>query len=250
MKAADVQIGRHYDTQDGIIFIVDVVRLLDRGPGPMVRWLIEGLASGSHPEPYETLLGELAPKMSGPIPPPTFGGADYHRPSMVVSGGQTGCDQIALLAAMEHGLRIGGFAPAGFESEDGEIPMPIRGAMVEVAGDYAARTRLNAALGDGTIIFLNSSIRSASGGSRLTAECCLEIGRPCLAVPLPIPKVLSPASHIAPAILSWAEANIRAWLAQHRPRTLNVAGPRASKGGKAFGEAVAAILGEVFKRRH
>ena len=39
----------------------------------------------------------------------------------IVSGGQTGVDQAALLAAMDLGLDWGGWAPKGWRAENGKI---------------------------------------------------------------------------------------------------------------------------------
>src|SRR5580765_5819403 len=40
----------------------------------------------------------------------------------IISGGQTGVDRAALDAAMQLGIRCGGFCPKGRKSEDGIIP--------------------------------------------------------------------------------------------------------------------------------
>jgi hypothetical protein len=77
-----------------------------------------------------------------------------------------------------------------------------------------------------------SIARSLSGGSLATREFAVAMGKPCL--------------H-----LSGQEGDVRAaerlerFIAEHRIRVLNVAGPRASQ-EPAIGGFVRAILGRVF----
>lgn len=40
----------------------------------------------------------------------------------IISGGQTGIDQIALELAREYGISTGGWMPPGFVTEDGDKP--------------------------------------------------------------------------------------------------------------------------------
>ena len=42
-----------------------------------------------------------------------------HRPTQIISGGQTGADQGALRAALDLGISTGGVAPKGYKTETG-----------------------------------------------------------------------------------------------------------------------------------
>jgi Circularly permutated YpsA SLOG family len=79
---------------------------------------------------------------------------------------------------------------------------------------------------DATLIVSHGPL---SGGSALTAECAAALGRPCLHLDLS-------ARDRAPPVDA-----LRAWLRGHRPRVLNVAGPRAS-GAPALYGATRALL--------
>jgi hypothetical protein len=133
----------------------------------------------------------------------------------IVSGGQTGADRAGLEAAITLGLRHGGWCPRGRRAEDGEIPA--RYSLVEVPSDtYDERTRLNVRDSDGTVVFTRGPL---AGGSRLTAEEALRIGKPCL---------LLDSDRIAPGGGD-AVRELLEWIDQYRIRVLNVAGPRESQ---------------------
>jgi hypothetical protein len=77
--------------------------------------------------------------------------------------------------------------------------------------DYAERTEWNVRDSDGTVIF--SIAEELTGGSLATAHFTRVHGKPCLHLSR---KTKNPA------------AKLRAFIAQHRIKVLNVAGPRAS----------------------
>ncbi|MBU2573050.1 MAG: putative molybdenum carrier protein [Elusimicrobia bacterium] len=131
----------------------------------------------------------------------------------IVSGGQTGVDRAALDAAMRLGLERGGFVPKGRLAEDGRIPdnYPVE----ECAGeDYPARTRRNALESDATLIF---NIGELAGGTLYTAEVCRLHGKPFFLAQLEKSRPRDAAKQALE------------FLRTHRPRVLNVAGPRESK---------------------
>lgn len=99
----------------------------------------------------------------------------------VISGGQTGVDQIALEVAMDLGLETGGWMPKGFLTEDGHRPemRELYGMEESNSSDYPTRTELNVCEGDITII-LN---RAMGPGSRLTQRLCRKHKKPCLVNP-------------------------------------------------------------------
>lgn len=131
----------------------------------------------------------------------------------IVSGGQTGVDRAALDAAIRLGIPHGGWVPKGRLAEDG--PLPTTYSLRETrTADYAERTERNVCDADGTLLVTRGR---PSGGSDYTREMALKHGRPFLHVDL----------NRVPAFQ--AAVTINRWLDENQIRTLNVAGPRASK---------------------
>lgn len=138
----------------------------------------------------------------------------------VISGGQAGCDQMALKIACELGIKMGGVAPKGWRTEDGPAPwLRDLGLTQSASADYSVRTKENVRNADATLILGHHST-----GSVETMECALELKKPWRWVK---PSQTTPESLIY----------IVKWLQQIDVRTLNVAGNRESvlkeKGGKA-----------------
>lgn len=129
----------------------------------------------------------------------------------IIAGGQTEADQAGLAVARRLGIPIGGFMPEGWLSEAGSRP-DIGTAYCLKETAYSERTRQNVLASDGTEVFGDDR----SPGSMLTARLGRRHGKPCLMVPL----VSNPAE---------AADALRAWIAEHCVRTLNVAGNRASE---------------------
>jgi len=135
----------------------------------------------------------------------------------VISGGQTGVDRVALDVALERGIEVGGWCPAGRRAEDGEIPdrYPLRETP---ASDYEQRTEWNVWEADGTLIL---TVGPPGGGTAYTVRIAEAVGRPCRVVDL---AELTTAEEISEA----ADA-VHRWLEEKGIVTLNVAGPRASR---------------------
>jgi len=131
----------------------------------------------------------------------------------IVSGGQTGADRGALDAAIEAGVAYGGWVPKGRLDENGEIPVSYENLLETDEEDFAVRTALNVRDSDATLILSHGAL---FGGSALTAEVARKTGKPCLHADL-FGKTEAEAIQ-----------QIREWLQEVRPATLNVAGPRAS----------------------
>ncbi len=130
----------------------------------------------------------------------------------VVSGGQTGVDRAALDAAIHAGIGCGGWCPRGRRAEDGVIPE--RYPLKQTSGPgYVERTRRNVEDSDGTLILASGE---PAGGTLATLCHARRIGKPAL--------VVDPAEPAGKARLD----GIMEWLADHRIRVLNVAGPRES----------------------
>lgn len=130
----------------------------------------------------------------------------------IISGGQAGVDRAALDVAIELGIPHGGWVPAGRLAEDG--PILERYQVWElVGGGYDDRTESNIREADATLIVSEGPL---TGGSALTKRLARKQGKPLLHVDLAI------------CTCEQAAAEVRRWLAEHRPAVLNVAGPRES----------------------
>lgn len=128
----------------------------------------------------------------------------------LLSGGQTGVDRGALDAALRLGLSCGGWCPKGRRAEDG--PIPVRYPLRETPERcYRQRTAWNVRDADATLILARGPLR---GGTALTRRLARDLGRPW--------RVVDPDSDcdLEPVL---------DWLAEHRVRILNVAGPRESQ---------------------
>lgn len=134
------------------------------------------------------------------------------RPSIVISGGQTGSDQGCLRAARSLGIATGGYAPRGYHTEEGPAPwLGTDFGLLEhwSQHDYAPRTEANVKLGDATVIFGRRSV-----GSNLTERLCQQYRKPFIWIHDPAAK--------------GELLRFQLWLARHQPECLNGAGNRES----------------------
>lgn len=132
----------------------------------------------------------------------------------IISGGQTGADQAALDFALDRKIRIGGIVPKGRTDENGALPLrylPLREAPHT---ERAVRTALNVALAYGTAILARGDL---DDGSQVTAECAALLERPYL--------ILDLEKHSREDLAR----QLRDWVIDKKVRTLNVAGPPASR---------------------
>ena len=138
----------------------------------------------------------------------------------IISGGQTGAERAALDVAIKFNIPHGGWIPKGRKTEDGRLPDRYQLQEMPTSG-YPSRTEQNVLDADGILIF---SRGEPTGGTRHTRIAALKHRKHLLHIDLNIPTSYDAAS----LILSWIKLqNIK---------TLNVAGPRASKDGKIYGD--------------
>lgn len=106
---------------------------------------------------------------------------------MVVSGGQTGVDQVALKVARELHYRTGGVAPKGWRTDDGPAPWLADYGLTEhkVSSEYRPRTYENVRIADATVIFDAEADAAGeyaettgSPGCRLTRRFCQDLNKP------------------------------------------------------------------------
>lgn len=135
----------------------------------------------------------------------------------VISGGQTGADQAALVAAKRLGLLTGGCMPHGFATESGPRPdfALLYGIKEHPQPGSLPRTQANVVDADATLIIGDAQ----AGGSRDTAGLCAKHAKPCFVLPW---------REGEPAPLH-ALSDFRRWLEEHEVVILNVAGNRESE---------------------
>jgi len=131
----------------------------------------------------------------------------------IISGGQTGADRAALDTAIEKGIPHGGWIPKGRKTEDGTLP-EIYNLQEMPTASYPKRTEQNILDSNGTLIISHGSL---TGGSSLTRKLAKQHNKPFL--------------HLDMTELTSEQASeqLKRWVAGHNIKTLNVAGPRASK---------------------
>jgi hypothetical protein len=121
----------------------------------------------------------------------------------IISGGQTGADRTALEVARELGLPTGGWAPHGWRTDAGADPSLADFGLRECAlHNYRVRTRWNVRDATATVWFGHIDTPGAS----CTIRACLDYDR--------IHRCNPDADGLV------------AWLVEHQPLILNVAGNR------------------------
>lgn len=99
----------------------------------------------------------------------------------VISGGQTGIDQLGLEIASKYGIPTGGFIAPGFMTEDGERPqLGEKYGICEMSeGGSIKRTKANVENSDATVVFGDIE----SPGSKLTLKHAIKKGKATLINP-------------------------------------------------------------------
>ena len=137
----------------------------------------------------------------------------------IISGGQTGVDQLGLEVGKDLQMKTGGTAPIGFQTEKGKdkslaekygIKEITKEEQSKYAADkndaYTARTEMNALDSDGTVYFATNS----DSAGRIATEKYAK-------------------KHNKPFILNPTAEQLRKFLFDNNIKTLNVAGNRGSK---------------------
>jgi hypothetical protein len=150
----------------------------------------------------------------------------------IVSGGQTGADRAALDVALELGFHVGGWIPRGRWTEDGPLPDRYPNFRETDSADPSDRTARNVRDADATLLVSHGPL---SGGSLLTRQIATRLGKPVLHLDLEASGE------------DGAAAMLGRWLAEVRPRTLNVAGARQSHDPAIF-DATARLLRRALGR--
>lgn len=140
-------------------------------------------------------------------------------PKQIISGGQTGVDRGALLAARELGISIGGWCPPNREAEDGKIPLefdlkesPYERSNAASHVARSLRTEWNVRDSDATLILMPET-HHLDPGTNWTIDCCTAMNKAYL--------ICDPHE-------KESKYNIQNWLKEHGPSILNVAGPSES----------------------
>jgi len=129
----------------------------------------------------------------------------------IVSGGQTGADRAALDWAIGHHIPHSGWCPKGRKSEDGQLSARYN-LKESPSANYLQRTEWNARDSDGTVLFSIAPV--LTGGSLKTQVFAAKHKRPCAHIHAGMPH---------------PDAALLRFIAAHGIKSLNVAGPRASK---------------------
>lgn len=144
----------------------------------------------------------------------------------IISGGQTGADRAGLDAGRLLALEIGGYCPKGRRAEDGQIPDEY--PLIELSSaEYPPRTRANVEASDATLIF---TAGAPDRGTALTIRLANKAKKPLLCLDVAAYDVGVIAEKITP------------WLAEVRPRTLNIAGSRESTSPGIYDRVKAVLL--------
>lgn len=144
----------------------------------------------------------------------------------IVSGGQTGVDRAALDVAIELQIPHGGWCPLGRIAEDG--PIPVRYQLEEhPSPKYSDRTKRNVIDSDATLVLYSSILE---GGTFKTFRYAESIAKPVLKIRLTHPGRIE---------------RVHEWIKKANVRTLNIAGPRASKEPEIYQRALDYLL-QVF----
>jgi len=143
----------------------------------------------------------------------------------IISGGQTGVDRAALDVALRHGIKCGGWCPAGRLDELGKIPD--RYPVQELRdGGFTERTLQNVKDSDGTTVIYPGELY---GGTEQTVRFCVDLQRPHQLIDASKTSAEDAAKLIAD------------FVRENEIGILNVAGPRQSEWPEGYSYASRAL---------
>ncbi|MCK4935895.1 MAG: putative molybdenum carrier protein [Elusimicrobiales bacterium] len=147
----------------------------------------------------------------------------------IVSGGQSGVDRAALDAAITLKIACGGYIPKGRLAEDGRISdkYPLTESY---SSNYAVRTRLNIKYSCATLIIKEGELE---GGTLFTFIICKKLKKPVKIVDLKDKNIAK---------------EIKEFLEEYSPKTLNIAGPRESKKPDIYKKTLKILL-KIFNKK-
>lgn len=155
-------------------------------------------------------------------------------PYKLISGGQTGVDQAALMVGKELGIVTGGCMPRGFRTNTGPRPdmAKLYGMTEHSSAEYAPRTKANVEEANAIIVLGMGE----SPGCKLTRKIALQLGRPCIYEPWEggIARTYDAGRRVA------------AWLQMRQPRVVMIAGNREET-TPGVGSWAAFVLKEAFR---
>jgi hypothetical protein len=142
----------------------------------------------------------------------------------IISGGQTGADQVALAAAKDLGLQTGGWIPKGWRTVEG--PQPELGVLYGLkehrSSEWVPRTAQNTAESDGTVWF---GEHTGSRGFQATRREAMKRGKPFHIVPL---------AGFYPQVDVEEVSKFQQWVHGNGIETLNVAGSREKQSNRPW----------------
>lgn len=143
----------------------------------------------------------------------------------IISGGQTGVDQIALSLAQAYGLSTGGMAPKYYLTEGGSEHVLLKGyGLIESSTtDFKVRTHHNCFYSDATLLFGDIS----SAGSKATIKICRQFEKPLL---------INPTAAAVVELINKQHITI-----------LNIAGNRQTRLSPSHEENVKTVLNTTFQ---
>lgn len=155
----------------------------------------------------------------------------------IISGGQTGVDQLALKVAKLFGIETGGYLPRDCMTERGRESWLIQAYdMKEANGGYPDRTRMNVLTSGATLILF---YKEKGLGTSLTASLCRQYDKDYVEVNL---------ANYDPLVggkFEKQEEAVSNLLINHE--VVNVAGPRGSKMTQIQTDLAVILLVRTFK---
>jgi len=143
----------------------------------------------------------------------------------VITGGQTGVDQTAIITAASYGLKTGGIMPEGWATNDGPNPYfgQRYGLREGTSKDPAVRTEANVRNSDGT---LQLALNFKSPGMKCTNKFILKHKKPTYIIDINVFECIEQDKKNI--LLNY----FKCWITKEKIKTLNIAGNRETKNNK------------------